>query len=94
MAAVNNNGIGVCGVAGGTGNGDGVRLMSCQISRATRRATPSCRVSHKNTPRGSRRLHPPVLVGVKAGIYTSDNMFIKRIADDYEALQYAAQKNW
>ena len=31
VAAVNNNGIGVCGVAGGTGKGDGVRLMSCQI---------------------------------------------------------------
>lgn len=31
VAATNNNGKGVCGVAGGTGNGDGVRLMSCQI---------------------------------------------------------------
>lgn len=31
VGAVNNNGIGVCGVAGGTGNGDGVRLMSVQI---------------------------------------------------------------
>ena len=31
VAATNNNGIGVCGVAGGTGKGDGVRLMSCQI---------------------------------------------------------------
>lgn len=31
VAAVNNNGIGVAGVAGGSGNGDGVRLMSCQI---------------------------------------------------------------
>ena len=30
VAAVNNNGIGVCGVAGGTGVGDGVRLMSRQ----------------------------------------------------------------
>ena len=30
VAAVNNNGIRVCGVAGGTGVGDGVRLMSCQ----------------------------------------------------------------
>ena len=30
IAAVNNNGIGGCGVAGGTGKGDGVRLMSCQ----------------------------------------------------------------
>lgn len=31
VAAVNNNGTGVCGVAGGTGKGDGVRLMSCQV---------------------------------------------------------------
>lgn len=31
VAAVNNNGIGVSGVAGGTGNGDGVKVMSTQI---------------------------------------------------------------
>lgn len=31
IAAVNNNGIGVAGVAGGSGNGDGVKVMSCQI---------------------------------------------------------------
>ncbi len=31
VAAANGNGTGVCGTAGGTGNGDGVRIMSCQI---------------------------------------------------------------
>jgi subtilisin family serine protease len=31
IAAVNNNGIGVAGIAGGSGNHDGVRIMSCQI---------------------------------------------------------------
>lgn len=31
IAAVNNNGIGVAGVAGGSGKGDGVRIISCQI---------------------------------------------------------------
>ncbi|MCG8579157.1 MAG: S8 family serine peptidase, partial [Bacteroidales bacterium] len=31
VGATNNNGIGVAGVAGGSGNNDGVRLMSCQI---------------------------------------------------------------
>ena len=31
VAAVNGNGVGVCGVAGGTGNNDGVRMMTCQI---------------------------------------------------------------
>lgn len=35
VAATNNNGLGVSGVAGGSGNGDGVRLMSCQIFTAT-----------------------------------------------------------
>lgn len=31
ISAVNNNGYAVCGIAGGTGNGDGVKLMSLQI---------------------------------------------------------------
>ena len=31
VAATNNNGIGVCGVAGGTGKGDGIRMISCQV---------------------------------------------------------------
>jgi len=31
VAATNNNGIGVAGVAGGTGKGDGVRVMSCAV---------------------------------------------------------------
>lgn len=31
ISAVNNNGVGVCGVAGGSGKGDGVKIMSCQI---------------------------------------------------------------
>lgn len=31
IAAVNNNATGVCGIAGGSGSGDGVRLMSCQV---------------------------------------------------------------
>lgn len=31
IAAVNNNGVGVSGVAGGSGKGDGCRIMSCQM---------------------------------------------------------------
>ncbi|MFT3703859.1 MAG: S8 family serine peptidase [Agriterribacter sp.] len=34
IAATNNNGIGVAGIAGGTGKGDGVRIMSSQIFSA------------------------------------------------------------
>ena len=35
IAAVNNNGIGVAGVAGGSGKGDGCRIMGCQIFSGT-----------------------------------------------------------
>ncbi|MBE0663682.1 MAG: S8 family serine peptidase [Bacteroidales bacterium] len=35
VAAVNSNGVGVSGVAGGSGSGDGVRLMSCQVFTAS-----------------------------------------------------------
>jgi uncharacterized protein (TIGR02145 family) len=35
IAAVSNNGNGLAGIAGGSGNGDGVRLMSCQVYTAT-----------------------------------------------------------
>lgn len=31
ISANNNNGVGVAGIAGGSGSGDGVRLMSCQV---------------------------------------------------------------
>lgn len=35
IAAVTNNSLGVSGIAGGSGSGDGVRLMSCQVFTAT-----------------------------------------------------------
>ena len=35
IAALTHNGLGVSGIAGGTGSGDGVRLMSCQVFTAT-----------------------------------------------------------
>ena len=94
VAAVNNNGIGVCGVAGGTGKGDGVRLMSCQIFSGDLTGDPlvSSRAVKYAADHGASILQ--CSWGIKAGIYTSDNMFIKQSPMDYEALQYfAAQKN-
>ena len=41
VAAENNNGIGVCGVAGGSGKGDGVKLMSIQIFKGNDGVTTS-----------------------------------------------------
>ena len=39
VAAVNNNREGVCGIAGGTGNNDGVRIMSLQILSGLQQAS-------------------------------------------------------
>ncbi len=39
ISAVNNNGTGICGIAGGTGNGDGVKIMSLQIFAGDRGCT-------------------------------------------------------
>lgn len=47
VAAVNNNGIGVCGVAGGSGNNDGVRIMSCQIFHNDDQGSGSSAVTSK-----------------------------------------------
>lgn len=33
IAAINNNGVGVCGIAGGTDGNGGVRILSCQVFR-------------------------------------------------------------
>ena len=41
VAAENNNGVGVCGIAGGSGKGDGVKLMSIQIFKGETSATTS-----------------------------------------------------
>ena len=41
IAAENNNGIGICGIAGGSGNNDGVKLMSVQIFNGNSGASTS-----------------------------------------------------
>lgn len=94
VAAVNNNGIGVCGIAGGTGKGDGVRIMSCQIFSGTSQgdALTSSRAIKYAADHGASILQ--CSWGMDAGLVTSDNMFMRQSPLDYEALQYfATQKN-
>lgn len=46
ISAVNNNGIGVAGIAGGSGHNDGVRIMSCQILNSTQNQQPNIPASY------------------------------------------------
>lgn len=92
VAAVNGNGIGVSGVAGGTGHSDGVKIMSCQIFSGDESA-PSDAISKAITYAADHGAH--VLQcswGYGAGGYTSDNSYKRSEGLIYEALRYFIEK--
>ena len=89
VAAVNNNGVGVSGVAGGTGNGDGVRIFSCQIisgSTAAGTSATAAAVEYAKD-RGASILQNSW--GFPAGDIQNDAMFesgstsVEKVAFDY-----------
>ena len=97
IAAVNNNGIGVSGVAGGTGKGDGCRIMSCQVFSGTSSATTAARAKAYDY---AARMGASVLqcsFGQPAGYMTSDNGFEQAYSAEIAALRrfrdYGNQKN-
>ena len=88
VGAVNGNGIGVSSVAGGSGNGDGVRIMSCQIFEG-------------ETPGGDREVAEALIYaadngaciaqcsyGYNANVYSGDNAYINGAPLEYRALKY------
>ena len=88
VAAVNNNGIGVSGVAGGTGNGDGCRIMSCQVFSGSSSATVGARARayHYAAQMGATVLQ--CSFGQEGGYMTSDNTFETTYPVEIEALRY------
>ena len=88
IAAVNNNGIGVSGVAGGTGNGDGCRIMSCQVFSGSSAATVGARARayHYAAEMGACILQ--CSYGQEGGLLTSDDAFEKTYSVEIAALRY------
>ena len=91
VAAVNNNGIGVCGVAGGSGKGDGVRIMSCQIfvdktssSAAVARAFMYAADNGATVAQCS--------FGYDSGEYKTEEEFRKSCSAEYAGIQYFLDK--
>ena len=97
VAAVNNNGIGISGVAGGTGNGDGCRIMSCQVFSGSSSATVGARARayHYAAQMGASVLQ--CSYGQEGGFMTSDNTFETGYKAEIDALRtfrdYGNQKN-
>ena len=92
VAAVNNNGIGVSGVAGGTGNGDGVRLMSCQLFSGSSAGTVESRARAYKYAADNGACVLQCSFGVEAGTYTSDEAYEKIYSVEKDALEYFMNK--
>lgn len=73
IAAVNNNGKGVCGLAGGSGKNDGCRIMSCQIFSGKRNGDSAKAIKYAADMGAS-------IISCSYGIsvpFASDNTFIR-----------------
>ena len=88
VAAVNNNGTGVSSIAGGTGNGDGVRIMSCQIFAGNAGGTTAvvANAAKYAADHGASVLQ--CSFGVDGGEYRSDNSYNKDNAAEITAYKY------
>lgn len=88
VAAVNNNGKGVCGVAGGTGNNDGVKLMSCQIFSGGSGGTAaiSAEAIYYAANNGASIIQ--CSFGYPAGAATSDNAYANGARAEKQAIDY------
>ncbi len=88
IAAVNNNGIGVSGIAGGTGNKDGVRIMSCQIMSGDRGGTTLqiAQAARYAADNGASIIQGSF--GFAGGTVTSDKQYETDYALEYQAFKY------
>ena len=92
VAAVNNNGVGGCGVAGGTGKGDGVRLMSCQIMIGGRSSNLNA-TAHAFIYAADNGAHiAQCSFGLATDIYKSDYQYFRDYGVEYWAIQYFLDK--
>ena len=93
VGAVNNNGIGVCGVAGGSGNGDGVRLMSCQIMEGGRSSSVYT-AAHAFVYAADNGAHiAQCSFGYSTDAYKSDYDYFSAYGVEYWAIQYFLDKD-
>lgn len=88
VAAVNNNGTGVCGVAGGSGNGDGVRMMSLQIFQGGRNSdlTTTARAFTYAADNGA--CIAQCSFGYENGQYMNDTQYHGSWGAEHDAIEY------
>ena len=88
IAAVNNNGIGVAGVAGGSGNGDGVKVMSCQIFSGPYSGNQSVVSKAIKYAADNGASIISCSFGQPGANYRGDDSYIKNNAAEMDAIRY------
>lgn len=87
ISAVNNNGVGVSGVAGGSGKNDGVKIMSCQIFSNDNGGSSAVVAKAFKYAADMGASIASCSFGYTAGSITSDAAFKNRSAE-YDAISY------
>ena len=88
VAAVNNNGLGVGGVAGGSGKGDGVKMMSCQVFSGNSSATIAARAKAYEYAANNGACIIQCSFGLPGGNVTSDAVFEKTYNVEVAGIEY------
>ena len=88
VAAVNQNGMGVSGVAGGSGNGDGVKIMSCQVFSGNSSATIAARAKAYEYAANNGACIIQCSFGLPGGNVTSDAVFEKTYNVEVAGIEY------
>ena len=91
IGATNNNGKGISGIAGGTGAGDGVRLMSCQVFQGSTNPSVATIAAALKYAADNGACIASCSFGSPAGktyYYDSDNLYKAEAGVEYDAIQY------
>lgn len=92
IAAINNNGLGVSGIAGGSGKGDGVRIMSCQTSDGSQggTASESSKAIRYAADNGASIIQ--CSWGYRPGVVPNDGYYEREFSIQLDALRYFQSK--
>ena len=91
IGATNNNGKGISGIAGGTGIGDGVRLMSCQVFQGATNPSVAEIAAALTYAADNGACIASCSFGSPAGktyYQESDNQYIAEAGVEYDAIRY------
>lgn len=88
ISAVNNNGVGISSVAGGSGKGDGVRLMSCQLFDGESGGASSSTAKAFKYAADHGASVASCSWGYKAGAFANDDEYIRNYSVEVDAIRY------